>query len=82
MGLLRTTRSRAGRTEWWAGHCEEEGQGESEKPPRSGLVVILGRNKVRTFLEQEPFIGYLDRPAFHGYCMDLALVVLSLASWL
>lgn len=64
--MLRTTRSRAGRTEWWAEHWEE-GQGESEKPPRSGLVVILGKNEVGTpFLGQEPFLGYLERSAPRG----------------
>lgn len=64
--MLRTTRSRAGKTEWWAGHWEED-QGESEKLPRSGLVAISGRNGVGTpFLGQEPFLGYLDRPASRG----------------
>lgn len=57
--MLRTTRSRAGRTERW-----KEGQAESEKPPRSGMDVISGRNGVGTpFLGQDPFLGYLDRPA-------------------
>lgn len=41
--MLRISRNRAGRTEWWAGHWEE-GQRESKKPAGSGLVIIKGSN--------------------------------------